>query len=264
VEPIIIFFFIFILIVIWSVIDGISSWWFNRKKPKAYRRSFTPKTYQSWAELHGWSYSRFPDYEIHHHYSNFNHLLENQFAQSVNSKWLRPLSIFMSNLVNRSTYAHDVLQGTWHKYPASAFTVYVPNGEHSTSFGVVLIKLENENFFPKLQIYSRGIFNKVFNEIWNFLGVKDASLALELESEEFSKRFAVHYQDPEFAYDFCHPRMIDYLLARPGTSLILEGNILTLFPEGKIYPAKVEKHLEELIQLRELMPQHLFMNQEVW
>lgn len=222
---------IVILVIVIGLVIAYVSWLFEQKRREAYR---------TWAELNGWSYDHRRNRQTYHRYSNFNRLQRGS---------------------NR--YAFDILQGTWNKYPASAFNfhyeTYSTSSDGKTTtrkthhhyFGVVLIQIER--FFPKLLISPNNIFKKIGDAL-GFGGIN-------FESVEFSERFTVRCHNKKFAYDFCHPRMMEYLLTRPDTVIELEGNIFALFNgRGKMNPDQVEESLNKLIQLRELIPKYLFRN----
>lgn len=216
-----------ILIIVIAVIAYVS-WLFDQKRREKY---------QIWAELHGWSYDYGRDRKVYHHYSNFTRLQQGS---------------------NR--YAFDILRGMLNEYPATAFNFHyetysnTSKGRRTTHhhyFGVVLIQIER--FFPKLRIYPTNLFGKIGSAL-GFGGIS-------FESVEFYKKFTVRCHKQKFAYDFCHPRMMEYLLTRKDTIIELEGNILALFNGGgKMNPDEVEECLIKLIQLRELMPKYLFRN----
>ena len=160
-------------------------------------------------------------------------------------------------------YAFDILRGRWGKYPAEAFNFHyetystVSNGKTTTTttnhhyLGIATIQIERS--FPELLIAPQNLFSKIGN-VLGFGGIK-------FESVEFSQNFTVQCRDKRFAYDFCHPRMMDYLLSNPDTWIELEGNTIAIYKvRGKMQPAEVEACLIKLYQLRQLMPQYLFRN----
>jgi hypothetical protein len=58
---------------------------------------------------------------------------------------------------------------------------------------------------PDLLIRPEGLFDRIAGAF----GFDD----IDFESEEFSRRFHVKSPDKKFAYDVCHPRMMEFLLA---------------------------------------------------
>jgi hypothetical protein len=61
---------------------------------------------------------------------------------------------------------------------------------------------------PYLMIRPEGFLDKVAG----FFGFED----IDFESDEFSRKFQVKSDDRKFAYDVCHPRMMEWLLANRG------------------------------------------------
>lgn len=200
-------------------------WWVEDKRREVYR---------VWARLHNWSYDFRPDRETYRRYSFLNRLRQGS---------------------NR--YAFDILKGRWDKYRAEAFNfhyaIHSSNGRSSTTshhyFGVVLIEIESS--FPELLIFPQNLLGRIGSALgWG--GIK-------FESVEFSDKFTVKCSDKKFAYDFCHPRMMDYLLTIPDVFLELENNIIALYKiRGMIKPDEVEDCLIKLCELRYLMPEYLF------
>jgi len=73
---------------------------------------------------------------------------------------------------------------------------------------------------PNLLIRPEGLFDKLSS----VFGSKD----IEMESAEFNKRFHVQSPDRRFAYDICHPRMMEFLLQNPGPTIDIEGGRICL------------------------------------
>lgn len=92
--------------------------------------------------------------------------------------------------------------------------------------------------------------------------VKLATLAgyadIEFESAEFSRRFCVRSRDKKFAYDFCHPGMMEYLLKNRDLHLEIEGRVLALGCGRLLNPTEFVFNLTRLFQIRSLMPKYLF------
>ena len=78
------------------------------------------------------------------------------------------------------------------------------------------------------------------------------------ESAEFSHKFRVRSSDRKFAFDVCHPRMMEYLLANKDLSIEIRGAVVAIFFEDWLRPEKVEANLLRLVEIRKLLPQYLF------
>ncbi|NJM64059.1 MAG: hypothetical protein HC849_34265 [Oscillatoriales cyanobacterium RU_3_3] len=196
------------------------------------------EAFHVWAKLHNWSYDCRQDRKNYRHYSVLNRLQKGS---------------------NR--YAFDTLKGTWNGYQAEAFNfhyeTYSTSSHGSTTtttthhhyLGVVIIQIERS--FPELVIFPQNFMEKMRNAV--------GARGIKFESLEFSKKFTVLCKNKKFAWDFCHARMMEYLLARPEICLELENNIFALYkPRGNINPDNVEEGLIKLCDLRQLMPEYLF------
>jgi len=104
--------------------------------------------------------------------------------------------------------------------------------------------------FPELVIGREGFFSKIAQAF----GYDD----IDFESHEFSRRFCVRSPDKKFAYDVCHARMIEYLLANDDLTIEIDQNILALTFDARLNPARIESNLNRLVALRSLMPDYLF------
>jgi hypothetical protein len=107
-----------------------------------------------------------------------------------------------------------------------------------------------EQSFPELTIAPEGIFSKVAQAF----GYDD----IDFESHEFSRKFCVRSRDKKFAYDVCHARMIEYLLANNDLSIEIENSALAIAYSGVLKPEETEPNLQRLVQVRALMPNYLF------
>jgi hypothetical protein len=198
------------------------------------------EAFQVWAKLHNWSYDCRQDRKNYRRYSFLNRLQKGS---------------------NR--YAFDTLKGTWNGYQAEAFNFHyetystsshgatTTTTTHHHYFGVVIIQIERS--FPELVIFPQNFIEKMRNA----LGGKN----IKFESLEFSKKFTVLCSNKKFAWDFCHARMMEYLLAKPDICLELENNILAVYKiRRKMQPDEIEECLIKLCDLRQLMPEYLFRN----
>jgi hypothetical protein len=104
--------------------------------------------------------------------------------------------------------------------------------------------------FPEVTVVREGLFSKIAQA----LGYDD----IDFESAEFSRKYCVRSPDKRFAYDVCHPRLIEYLLANPDLTLEIEGPVLALAFPSRLQPEQTESNLERLVALRELLPAYLF------
>jgi hypothetical protein len=154
-------------------------------------------------------------------------------------------------------YAFNVLTGEHGGYPVQAFDYHYEThstdsrggGEthhHYLSFFI----LEQERSFPELRIYPEGLLSK----LGQMLGFDD----IDFESSEFSRALAVRSRDRKFAYDICHPRMMEYLLEHRDLSLEIEGRCVAMSFDRRLKPEDIPARLQQLIEIRRLFPEYLY------
>jgi hypothetical protein len=165
---------------------------------------------------------------------------------------------FLDKLAQGSDrYAYNILSGVYQHHSILAFDYHYETysrdskgnrqtHHHHFSFFI----LEMERAFPELTISREGVFSKVAQA----LGYDD----IDFESHEFSRKFCVRSKDKKFAYDVCHPRMMEYLLANPDLTIEIEVNVLALAFSSCLDVEQIEPNLKRLVQVRSLMPQYLF------
>jgi hypothetical protein len=91
---------------------------------------------------------------------------------------------------------------------------------------------------PGLELSPESLITRLGNAI----GFDD----VELESEDFNRRYRVHAQDPKFAYDVLNPRTMQALLARPALHMRLQGADAVSWSSGRLDPAELLAHLSTL------------------
>ena len=165
---------------------------------------------------------------------------------------------FLDKLAQGSNrYAFNILSGTFHNHSVSAFDYHYETYStdskgnrqtHHHHFSCLLLMLEKP--FPELTIAREGLFSKIAQG----LGYDD----IDFESHEFSRTFCVRSKDKKFAYDFCHARLMEYLLQNQDLAIEIEGPVLAIAFSGTLDPLHVEQNLERLGQLRSFMPKYLF------
>ncbi len=165
---------------------------------------------------------------------------------------------FLDKLAQGSNrYAFNVLSGTFRNHQVLAFDYHYET--HSTDskgdrqthhhhLSCLLLMLEKS--FPELNISPEGFFSKIAQG----LGYED----IDFESHEFSRTFCVRSKDKKFAYDFCHARLMEYLLRNRDLSIEVEGPVLAIAFSGRLDPSFVERNLTRLVELRSFMPKYLF------
>ena len=105
---------------------------------------------------------------------------------------------------------------------------------------------------PDLVIRPEGFMDSVVQA----LGFDD----IDFEDAEFSRMFMVKCKDRRFAYDLCHPRMIEWLKPRfgNGPAVVVAGGSLCFWSEGKRWePREFLAWTETVRAFFELWPSHL-------
>jgi hypothetical protein len=69
---------------------------------------------------------------------------------------------------------------------------------------------------------------------------------VELESEDFNRRYRVAAREPKFAYDVLHPRTMEALLARPPLHLRLVGADAVCWESGRLEATDLLERLSTL------------------
>ena len=153
-------------------------------------------------------------------------------------------------------YAYNIMRGEMDGFPLELFDYHYEvsrsTGKSSSTqhyyLSVLICRLPRS--FPELRIYREGVFEKLIQMI----GFED----IHLESAEFSRRYTVRSKSKKFAYDFLHPRTIDYLLRSPDLNIEIEENCLALVTAKRLEPEEFPPYLNHLLTLRKLMPDYLF------
>ena len=153
--------------------------------------------------------------------------------------------------------AKNVLHGTYCECEVVAFDFKYTTTETSTNsrgrrttrevdhwFSACVHPLELS--FPNLTIRPEGFFDK----IGDFIGFDD----IDFESDEFSRKFRVTSDNRKFAYDVCHPRMMEWLLARRGWHIELVGGCFVLTDDGTWKPGKFKRALDLTVGFFEHVP----------
>lgn len=103
---------------------------------------------------------------------------------------------------------------------------------------------------PKVLIRPEGLFDKLAGAF----GFDD----IDFESAEFSRRFFVKGDDKRFAYDLCHPRMMEFLMAQKPKALDWEeGELLICDGSSSWTPEQFEQQIDFAGRFFALWPEHL-------
>ena len=165
---------------------------------------------------------------------------------------------FLDRLAQGSNrYAYNILLGDYRGHRVMVFDYHYET--HSTDskgrrqthhhhFSFFILMMERS--FPELTITSEGIFSKLAQAI----GYDD----IDFESHEFSRKFCVRSANKKFAYDVCHVRMMEYLLANDDLNIEIDEFALAIAFDSTLAPEAIEPNLQRLLHLRSLLPNYLF------
>ena len=114
--------------------------------------------------------------------------------------------------------------------------------------------LKHEWQFPELRVQPRRTAWDVELRVW-----RDT---VELESAEFAKAFRVCSKDRRFAYDMCHPQMMEYLLRHRDLAIWVAHGCLALWVQPPkpvlLDVADIPERLHQMVEIRNLFPEYLF------
>jgi hypothetical protein len=153
--------------------------------------------------------------------------------------------------------AHNVLTGQFRDRRMVAFdysyqTHSTDSDGHRTttthSFAICALGLPAP--VPGFELTPEGFLGRV----GTMLGVQD----IELESEDFNRRFRVRCSDAKLAYDLLPPRTMEALLARPALHVRLQGADALCWESGKHGPAEILARLDTLATLIDGVPDYVW------
>ena len=153
-------------------------------------------------------------------------------------------------------YAFNILEGIYRGHPVRVFDFHYQTysrdakGRRRTEHHQFsCFVLEHPLRAPELLIYPEGLLHR----LGKAFGLTD----IDFESAEFSQAFVVQCDDKRFAYDICHARMMEYLLANPDLSVEIERDCLSIGFDTRLEVAEIPKRLDQLVELRDLVPGYL-------
>jgi len=116
------------------------------------------------------------------------------------------------------------------------------------SYAIVVMPLE----VPDVTIRPEGFLDAIAQAI----GFDD----IDFEDAEFSRMFMVKSHDKRFAYDLCHPRMIEHLKAgyARGPAILISRGALCVFTENRRWePSEFGPRIDALRAFFAMWPDHL-------
>lgn len=147
---------------------------------------------------------------------------------------------------NNCTY--NLFRGFHRHYPVVIFDYTFTAGKSSFYWSAYVLEMPAN--FPDLLISHETREDRIAEA----LGREH----ITFESAEFSRTFRVRSADKKFAFEICHPRLMEFLLANPDLTIEIRGAALAVLFEDWLRPEKVENNLSRLMAFRELLPDYLF------
>lgn len=154
------------------------------------------------------------------------------------------------SLLNRGDVrsAYNVSHGDHKGFPVLVFDYEISSGKYDYYWSAYIIEM-NTNF-PDTLITRETLGSRLFESM--------GESHITFESKDFSRAYNVRAADKEFAFDVCHSKMMEYLLANRDLIIEIRGGAILLLFEDWLRPEKVEFNLSRLIEIRKLLPQYLF------
>ncbi len=155
-------------------------------------------------------------------------------------------------------YAENIFVGVYRGQAVTVFefrnTTTSPDSDNQTKteqhqWHIILLDLGRS--FPGLTIAPENILTKV----GKLFGEED----IEVESRDFSRKFSILSDDKTFAQDFCQARLTEFLLGRPSVTLEVSDRFLAFVHQHGITPNRLREELDLAVDVRERLPEHLFV-----
>jgi hypothetical protein len=130
--------------------------------------------------------------------------------------------------VGTARRATDAVLGTFGPYRALSFTYgwTTGSGKNRARHTAHVVALALPTYLPRLQLTADGLGAKIATA----LGGQD----IEFESDDFNRRWRVEANDPKFAHDVLHPRLLERLAApqTPHVGIRIEGTDILAWASG--------------------------------
>lgn len=149
-------------------------------------------------------------------------------------------------------YARNILDGVHRGRQVLIFDYHYTTGSGKNTqhhqFSFFLLRLERS--FPEVTVRPEIFLER----LGDMLGLGD----IDFESIEFSNAFHVQSRDRRLAYDLCHPRMMDFLLAHRKIAFEIENDWMAVAMEKCLSPEEILVRINLPHEIRDLFPEHLF------
>lgn len=158
--------------------------------------------------------------------------------------------------------ARNVLTGVMKDRPFAAFDYSYQThssdgkgGQSTTTHRYVVTSLQLPTYLPQLQVTPENLFTR----LGNALGLDD----IEMESEDFNRRYRVHARDRKFACDVLTPRTMQLLLSRPVLSWRIDGSDIVAWQDGHLTPALCLATTNQLQEVLDGIPSFVWHDREI-
>ena len=128
-------------------------------------------------------------------------------------------------------------------------------GQTTTTHRYVVTSVQLPTYLPQLQVTPENLVTR----LGNAFGLDD----IELESEDFNRRFRVRAQDRKFACDVLGPRTMAMLLSRPALSWRIEGTDILAWQDGRLTPATCLATTSQLQDIVDGIPSFVWHDSEM-
>lgn len=149
--------------------------------------------------------------------------------------------------------AHNVVRGTHGRYNFTAFDYSFEThstdskGNRTTTthrYGIVALALPA--YLPTLSVTPEGVLSRMAGAV----GFGD----IQLESEDFNRKFQVRCHDAKFASDVLTPRTMERLLAQPAHHWRMAGTDIVCWESGRIDPETITARASLLAEVVDGVP----------
>jgi hypothetical protein len=151
-------------------------------------------------------------------------------------------------------YAYNVFCGDHLGYPVTIFDYHFSTtaGKSGYDYYWSAFVVEVKPNFPDMIISHESRESRLAEAL--------GESHIVFESAAFTHAFRVRSSDKKFAYDVCHPKMMEYLLANQDLTVEISRTGLAMLFEDWLRPEKIEFNLSRLIEIRKLLPEYLLTN----
>ena len=152
--------------------------------------------------------------------------------------------------------ARNIVSGTVEGHAMVAFDysfqTHSSDGDSSntTTHRYAVCVLGLPGYLPHLELSPETLRTRVGNTITGH--------DIELESEDFNRRYRVRADNPKFAYDVLNPRTMQALLAKPVLNLRVAGADAFCWEAGRTQPVTLLARLSALTTLLAGIPSYVW------